>query len=264
MKNLFPHIIRRIARERGYRRFCEIGASFGENTKNLLTLNPAHVTVIDPCIDADLAQRFASHPTVRVVRGLSLEVLPSLHDKFDCFLIDGDHNWYTVFNELKYIEDRGLLEAGGAIFLHDIAWPYGRRDMYYQPEVIPREFIQPHAQKGIIRGRSELSEANGANSTLHNAEFEGGRRNGVLAAVEEFLEHHGHGYSYIKTEQDTGLGILLKGSRSKDVFFARKWQLRLRLQDVGGRRGVLVPAGIVLSSLLLTAGISHLVRRGRR
>ena len=43
-------------------------------------------------------------------------------------------------------------EAGAPLpvcFLHDVGWPYGRRDLYYAPERIPEEFRQPWAQKGL-------------------------------------------------------------------------------------------------------------------
>lgn len=89
------------------------------------------VTVIDSCLDCDLNERFASNSHVTVKKGISLEVLPELHDTFDCILIDGDHNWYTVYHELKMIYDRELLKRGGIVFLHDVEWPWGRRDMYY-------------------------------------------------------------------------------------------------------------------------------------
>ena len=49
--------------------------------------------------------------------------------------------------------------AGGRLpvmILHDVAWPYGRRDLYYDPATIPEEFRQPYAQKGIAMGRSTL------------------------------------------------------------------------------------------------------------
>src|ERR1039457_6819312 len=92
------------------------------------------------------------------VEGISLEVLPELSDAFDCVLIDGDHNWYTVFHELNVISDRDLLKPGGMVFFHDVEWPYGRRDMYFQPETIPQKYRHSCAQKGIVEGQSELSD----------------------------------------------------------------------------------------------------------
>jgi predicted O-methyltransferase YrrM len=112
-------------------RVCEIGASRGRSTELLAMLPTIAVTVIDSCLDCDLNERFASNSHVTVKKGISLEVLPELHDTFDCILIDGDHNWYTVYHELKMIYDRELLKRGGIVFLHDVEWPWGRRDMYY-------------------------------------------------------------------------------------------------------------------------------------
>ena len=120
-----------------WRRVCEIGASLGEGTDLLMSVTGVQDTVIDPCLDCDLAQKFSGNPNVSVKKGTSLEILPHLDGAFDCILIDGDHNWYTVYEELKTISSRSLLRPGGIIFFHDVEWPWGRRDMYYQPELIP-------------------------------------------------------------------------------------------------------------------------------
>jgi hypothetical protein len=98
------------------------------------------VTVVDPCLDCNLAEKFAENSHVAVRKGISLEVLPKLAGTYDCILIDGDHNWYTVYHELKTIAERDLLRPGGIVFFHDIEWPWGRRDLYYQPDLIPPEY----------------------------------------------------------------------------------------------------------------------------
>ncbi|HEY0407308.1 MAG TPA: class I SAM-dependent methyltransferase, partial [Pyrinomonadaceae bacterium] len=147
---------------------------------------------------------------VKIHQGISLDVLPTLTDPFDCILIDGDHNWYTVYHELKIIEERGLQKAGGAIFFHDVGWPYARRDMYYQPELIPQQFRHPHEQKGIAPGRAELSAEAEFNSTHHNAVREGGARNGVLTAVEDFLKEQPGQFRFVRIEAEFGLGALFK------------------------------------------------------
>lgn len=133
---------------------------------------------------------------------------------YDCILIDGDHNWYTVINELKTIRQRGLLRPGGRIFFHDIEWPYGRRDIYYQPETIPEPYRLEYAQKGILRGQRALDESHGSNRNLYNAVREGGPRNGVLTAVEDFIADHPSEYMFCRIRKEFGLGILQ--SRSAD------------------------------------------------
>jgi hypothetical protein len=91
-------------------RILEIGASFGGNTVKLLRdLPQARIAVIDPCFDDDLVARYRNEPRVEVHKGRSLEVLPNLSGQYDAILIDGDHNYYTVYNELKLIAKRALL-----------------------------------------------------------------------------------------------------------------------------------------------------------
>ena len=106
---------------------------------------------------------------------LSLDVLPTL-EPMDAALIDGDHNWYTVYNELRLLAD-GARRAGAPLpvmIMHDVLWPYGRRDLYYAPEQIPEEFRQPYAQKGMRPGGKKLLERGGLNPTMCNALEEGG------------------------------------------------------------------------------------------
>jgi predicted O-methyltransferase YrrM len=126
-----------LARKRGWKSFCEIGASFGLTSDEILKVPDISYTIIDPCLDADLALKYAGDARVAVKQSNSLDALPNLDGAYDCILIDGDHNWYTVFNELRLIRERGLLRRGGMIFFHDVERPYGRRDMYYQPDTIP-------------------------------------------------------------------------------------------------------------------------------
>ena len=76
------------------------------------------------------------------------------------------------------------------LILHDVAWPYGRRDLYYEPSRIPEEFRQPHRQGGMRPGRSGLLPNGGMNLGLDNAEAEGGPRNGVMTALDDFMAEH--------------------------------------------------------------------------
>lgn len=191
-------------------RVCEIGASFGKSTVLLAALPSVSVTVIDPCLDCDLEKKFADTPQVTVRRDISLAVLPHLKDQFDSILIDGDHNWYTVYHELKVIADRDLLRPGGFIFLHDVDWPWGRRDMYYQPEMIPAEFRQPLDMRGVVQGKSELSARGGFSRGVAKAPHEGGARNGVLTAIEDFMREHPDEYGFCQLFGDDGLGILYR------------------------------------------------------
>ena len=223
-KVLKPYIL-----ESGYRRICEIGSGLGENADKLLELPSIELTLIDPCIDADLSTKYRDTNNVRVERGTSLEVLPRLSGRFDCILIDGDHNWFTVYHELKIIHERGVLEDGGTIFIHDVGWPYGRRDMYYQPELIPAEFTQRYERKGLVYGAPNLSDTSKFNADLRNAVREGGPRNGVITAVEDFINDNVQSYEFFWFREENGLGVLLKIDPRRENKVFRKYQIKARV-----------------------------------
>jgi hypothetical protein len=228
----FTHtVIRSYILESGYRSLCEIGAQRGNNTDEFLEIAPLTVDIIDPCLDADLCEKYRDNKRIHVHKGLSLDVLQRISGQFDCILIDGDHNWYTVYNELSTIEKRGLIKPDGTIFLHDVCWPYGRRDMYYLPESIPKEFTQPCKRQGLVRGQSEVN-ASSMHSETFSAVFEGGERNGVLTAIEDFLKDNKGGYKFFYFEEEHGLGVLLKTTSTIGNRVFNKHLVRARYRSV--------------------------------
>jgi glycosyltransferase involved in cell wall biosynthesis len=118
---------------------------------------------------------------------LSLQALTDIGHA-DVVLIDGDHNWYTVFHELEMI-GRNASAARmpyPLVLLHDVGWPYGRRDLYYDPTTIPQDYVHPHRRGGLTPNEPGLLDR-GFNDHLENAEQEGTPRNGVLTAAEDFV-----------------------------------------------------------------------------
>jgi cephalosporin hydroxylase len=187
-------IVEPIMRASGARRVVEIGALRGETTVLALDAlaSDAELHVIDPLPEFDPAEHEQRFPGRYVFhRDLSLNVLPDA-PPFDLALIDGDHNWYTVYNELRLLREtsRRADRPLPILILHDVCWPYGRRDLYYEPSQIPPEFRQPYAKRGMRPDRSDLLRAGGFNVTLHNALEEGGPRNGVMTALDDFMAEH--------------------------------------------------------------------------
>jgi hypothetical protein len=70
--------------------------------------------------------------------------------------------------------------------LHDIGWPLARRDAYYAPERIPAEHRQPLARDTYL-APEEPGTADDGMPFACVAAREGGARNGILTAVEDFL-----------------------------------------------------------------------------
>jgi len=194
---MFPFwesIVAPVIRATGAKRFVEIGALRGETTiKMLEDLGPdAELHVIDPVPEFDPAvheRRFGGRYVFH--RDLSLNVLEHI-GAMDVALIDGDHNWYTVYNECRQLASAAHKEGKHlpVMVLHDVCWPYGRRDLYYTPGQIPDEFRQPYRQAGMHPDRPKLLGRGGMNAQLDNAIDEGGERNGVRTGLDDFVAEH--------------------------------------------------------------------------
>ena len=194
------------------RRIVEIGADRGTTTRALLAAAARHgatVHVIDPKPSFDVAELQGEHPEALVFhRALSLETLPGLKD-VDLALVDGDHNHYTVLNELRLLE-RVALEGERLpplVALHDAGWPYGRRDLYYDPEQIPAEHRRPFERKGMRPDFDELVE-DGLNPHLANAKLPAPAHSGVLGGIEDFLAESECGWKLFTVPGQHGLAVL--------------------------------------------------------
>ena len=202
----------------GVREIAEIGAEYGGMSSVLADFAAAErgrLTSIDPCPKAEFIQWAAVHPGVRHINRPSLEAFDLLGG-IDAWVIDGDHNWYTVYNELKAID--GLCRRDGKpllAFLHDVSWPCARRDQYYAPDQIPAAFRHPYSyDHGIAPGHPGLVGPGRGFRGMGSFAFaahEGGPCNGVLTAVEDFADDvrgEGRGIAFAHIPAVFGLGIL--------------------------------------------------------
>jgi hypothetical protein len=98
------------------------------------------------------------------------------------------------------------------IALHDVDWPYGRRDMYYDPQTVPADSRQPHRRAGLLPGRDEPGHG-GVNWNLDNAIHEGTERNGVRTAAEDFAEQSDGDWRLSFVPGFHGLGIAVTAER---------------------------------------------------
>jgi predicted O-methyltransferase YrrM len=195
-------------------RVVEIGVLRGEHTRLLLQAviqRFGRLISIDPAPETAIATTMRLCPFGQMIEATSLEALTNLVDRksvVDVVIVDGDHNYYTVIHELLLIEK--LLAPNGVVFLHDVGWPYGRRDLYYAPERIPDEARHRYEKRGMIEGKSALAELDGINDHLNNALIEGGPNNGVLTAVEDFIARAPDRWSLDVLWENHGLGILTR------------------------------------------------------
>ena len=224
MYHLFETHTRRILDENKPKTLLEIGVLRGDNTLNLLewcSSNGAHLTSLDPVAwDGDLPEEVKRpmpgykykrgqegfddfnivpealeevfrkgldrHWTCLKMRSLDYMGSPEFRG-FELYLIDGDHNYYTVSREMELIHKHG--DAGNIMLYNDVAGTWARKDLYYDPEFIPPEYI-------------------------------GGRNQGVLTAIESFLDGLSQRWLWMRkncpyefrilTKKHNGLGVLTR------------------------------------------------------
>jgi hypothetical protein len=171
----------------GVRSVVEVGAYAVDLTGLLVdwaASTDGRVWAIDPAPRGPLIELDARRPELELVRATSLEALPRLPSP-DAAIIDGDHNYYTVREELRLLA-RGAGEDLPLLILHDVCWPHGRRDAYFDPAAVPAEHRQPIAEgAGLYPGEPGIRP--GALPYRWAARREGGPRNGVLTALEDFV-----------------------------------------------------------------------------
>jgi Methyltransferase domain len=178
----------------GVQSIAEVGAFAGDLTRVLVQwaqTSGARVVAIDPAPQDGLVTLAEEHPELQLVRRTSLEALPEI-ELPEAIVIDGDHNYSTVHRELEVIGGRAPGTKLPLLLFHDVRWPHGRRDDYFDPEQIPEDDRHPivGAAGGPYPGGLYPGDPGvhpGGLPYPRSAAHEGGPRNGVLTAVEEFV-----------------------------------------------------------------------------
>ncbi len=168
----------------------EIGSESGVTSQLLIELLHAggggRLTIVDPG-----ALEVAAPGDVErdIVRGFSPAALKGLPCS-DVYLVDGDHNYWTVSQELAAIAEAAAgRDTFPVVLLNDVSWPAARRDQYYAPDRLPPDAVHPHSfELGAVPGEQQLQPSGfRGEGAFAYALREGGPRNGVLTAVEDFL-----------------------------------------------------------------------------
>ena len=115
--------------------FVEIGSEEGKLAAKVLAFiqeaRQGHLTVVDPKPLYSFSDWKKEHgERVTFFCSPSLDVIEEIPLP-DVYLVDGDHNYYTVINELQLIESVAGERPLPLIFFHDAAWPYARSCLLY-------------------------------------------------------------------------------------------------------------------------------------
>lgn len=190
------------------KRVVEIGSEAGGMTREMVAWaerEGARFVTLEPNPVDEIRKLARDSDAFDLVEGRSPRALADLQPA-DAYLVDGDHNHWTVSHELRAIYSNGE----PLTILHDVGWPCARRDQYYSVWNLPPEAVHPHSfTKGRVPGCADLVEGGGFGGAGEFAVAleEGGPRNGVLTAVEDFLAEHG-GLEYAHVPAVFGLGIV--------------------------------------------------------
>ena len=176
----------------GARSVLEIGSYKGELTADLIAWGDARgarISGIDPLPPDELRELAAANPGFELIERTSHEVLAEIERLPDAIVLDGDHNWFTLSEELRLIAERADGGTLPLLLFHDVCWPHARRDTYYAPERIPEEYRQPLGHDvGLAPDEPGTNEL--GLPFVWAAMREGGERNGTMTAIEDFLAGH--------------------------------------------------------------------------
>lgn len=188
-------------------RIVEVGSESGEFTLRLVDWakrRGAVLVSVDP--EPAAVVRELEGPALEVVAESSPGALEHL-EPADVYVIDGDHNYWVVREELRAIF--GDRQPGPLAILHDVGWPAARRDLYYAPGALPPDALHEHDYDLGARPREkELGEGGiRGGGAYASALREGGPRNGVLTAVEDHMDER-PGLRLMRIPSVFGLGFL--------------------------------------------------------
>jgi hypothetical protein len=195
----------------GARSVLEIGSESGASTKRLVagaSGRGGELWCVEPAPTRELEELDRAEPAFHLVVGPSPGALRGI-EVCDAYIIDGDHNYWTVSRELEHLGGQAADGAHPLVILHDVAWPAGRRDQYYSPAALPADALHPHSwDLGVVPG-SETAVRGGfrGQGSFAFALHEGGARNGVRTAVEDYLEGRDE-LRFIVVPAIFGLGVV--------------------------------------------------------
>ncbi|KAB2348072.1 class I SAM-dependent methyltransferase [Actinomadura rudentiformis] len=205
--SLFREFFETIFAGREIATVVEVGVESGQVSSVYADLGAA-VYCVEPAPSDDLRTFLEADPRLALVEGRSPDVLGEL-PVADLYVLDGDHNYAVVRAEVDWI----MANAPGAVVvLHDVLWPCGRRDFYYQPSPLPPAEIHPATDDGPTVWHDEVTPAGFVGDGVFTcAAHAGGERNGVLTAVEDALaENDGDGWQLEIVPAVFGFGVLMK------------------------------------------------------
>jgi len=192
----------------GVTHIVEIGCEDGVNTAALFDYarsRGAKLTAVDPAAVA-FPPEMSGSDVFFFYRGTSRNFLGE-DFRGEIVFMDGDHNYESVKGDLEIIDRNKAASGIKIVFMHDVSWPWARRDNYYDLTQVR----EPHPNGTDVNISPYDAESDKFYLPPFNysiARAEGGERNGVLTAVEDFLAEHESSWRFWRIPIFYGIGIL--------------------------------------------------------
>ncbi|EME63834.1 class I SAM-dependent methyltransferase [Amycolatopsis decaplanina] len=210
--SVFREIFEVVFARREIRTVVEVGVESGQVSGIYAELGASKVYCVDPAPTERVRETVKAHDALHLVTVPSPEVLPQL-PVADLYVLDGDHNYAVVERELAWILKHA---PDSVVAMHDVLWPWGRRDLYYEPSALAAQDRHPASEDGPTVWHDDLTPAGfvglGAFTVARRA---GGERNGVLTAVEDVLAAHPE-WRFELVPAVFGMGILYRAATDPD------------------------------------------------
>lgn len=209
---LFREVFELIFANRTILTVIEVGVESGGVSSAYVELGATNVYCVEPKPTEDLRLTLSSD-SMHLVEMYSPAALTELPIA-DLYVLDGDHNYAVVRQEVMWI----LQNAPGAVVvMHDLLWPCGRRDAYYEPS--PLEGLDKHASghEGPTVWHDHVTPAGFVGLGAYTwSEHAGGERNGVLTAVEDAIRESDDAWRLAVVPAVFGMGVLLRERSEQD------------------------------------------------
>ena len=231
---------------------AEVGAGHGRLTTRILraaTHGDLTIHAIDPSPAPALLELARTDPRVAVHATAGVEALGRI-GAVDLVVLDGDPNWATTVAEIEVVVARSR-EAGVAapvIVVHNVHWPFGRRDGYHAAAVPVAPLRRPAVAAGLTPGRSRPGD-HGLRPVPFVALDEGGARNGVMTAVEDFVAGDRARWDLVELPGFGGTAVLADQARVAHDPRLRGVLAALRAPDAVRRAGRRAEAGRIEAEL---------------
>ena len=189
----------------------EIGSGEGRLTRRVLEASGSRESVLhavdpamrlDPDLDTQAGDALVLHPE-RAIAALS-EI-----GAVDLALLDGDPNYHAVHSSLEMLVRAAERAERPAplIIVHNVHWPFGRRDGYYDPASIPPGRLHEHSDLGLLPGRRD-PHPDGLRLTPHCAVQDFLPRSGVLTAIDDMIAGSDLEWTFLEIPGFHGVGLL--------------------------------------------------------